>query len=515
MNNKCIRAKHCRSYRIDCLKALAIIAVCLYHVGTGIAFSQAYLGVEIFLPISGYLMMKSILRLVDENKYSAVKYTIKQLNRLWPPVLVGAAISLVIGYFVMLPDNYENLAESVVASSVFAENILELITTKNYWDIVNTYKPLMHLWYVGVLMQIQVFLSIFFYVVHKVFKNSVKALKTATVILALISFTLYVIPVGSDASKFYLPWYRLFEVLFGAIAAFLPVMQKQRASSSAAGLKCSGYCAIAILMALLFVPIQGYREVKVILTILTTCYLLKWFETSKEKKDSRWKYVAKIGESSYSIYIVHQIVVAFIYYSITEEFSYKILPCYIIAVILTSLAMFHFVEQPFFKIVKSQRKNKYISVLACGILIAVSLVVFFRAGVVRDVPELDICVDDYHRGMHAEYCDIPYSWNKDFATEDRIKALVLGNSFGRDWANVLAESEMAARLEISYMPLHTLNDLKDNESILRQRADVADIVFYVMGPDFEDIPNEYELIIPEEKLYIVGNKNFGKSNGII
>lgn len=50
----------------------------------------------------------------------------------------------------MLPDDLENLAESVVATNVFANNILQAITTKNYWDVVNEYKPLMHTWSLGV-----------------------------------------------------------------------------------------------------------------------------------------------------------------------------------------------------------------------------------------------------------------------------------------------------------------------------------------------------------------------------
>ena len=62
----------------------------------------------------------------------------------------------------MLPDDFENLAESVVASSFFGNNVLACITTKNYWDVVNLYKPLMHLWYIGLLMQAYIVLPLIF-----------------------------------------------------------------------------------------------------------------------------------------------------------------------------------------------------------------------------------------------------------------------------------------------------------------------------------------------------------------
>jgi hypothetical protein len=62
-------------------------------------------------------------------------------------------LSLAIGYVLWLPNDYENLAETVIASTVFSNNILSGITTKNYWDAINEYKPLMHMWYVGILME--------------------------------------------------------------------------------------------------------------------------------------------------------------------------------------------------------------------------------------------------------------------------------------------------------------------------------------------------------------------------
>ncbi len=52
----------------------------------------------------------------------------------------------------MLPDDFENTAQSIVATNFFGNNVLQSITTKNYWDVVNEYKPLMHTWYVGLIM---------------------------------------------------------------------------------------------------------------------------------------------------------------------------------------------------------------------------------------------------------------------------------------------------------------------------------------------------------------------------
>lgn len=56
-----------RSYRIDALKGIAIIAVVLYHFGGDLIYG--YLGVDIFFVVSGYFMMKSIAKAMQENKF--------------------------------------------------------------------------------------------------------------------------------------------------------------------------------------------------------------------------------------------------------------------------------------------------------------------------------------------------------------------------------------------------------------------------------------------------------------
>ena len=500
-----------RSVRIDCLKALAIISICLYHIGGGNCFEQAYLGVEVFLPISGYLMMVGVERQILNSGFKARDFIIKQLKRLWPPVLIGAFISLIIGYFVMLPDNFENLAESVVASSIFAENILESVTTKNYWDIVNLYKPLMHLWYIGLLVQVQFSLAIIYALVLKFFKNSLRAIKYTVIVLSSISLILFLLPVFSDADKFYLPFFRYYEVLFGSLIAFIPrntnVFKKQFL------LKLSFYLSLVLMIVIMFIVKIRIKSLAMILIVLFTCYLLLYIRETEECCCLIIRYFAKIGEASYSIYIVHQIIVAFMYYCLFESFRFYILPLFFLAVAFFATIMYLFIEKSRKSI--SNVKSLIILSTVSTVMIVASMLIYFRAGVVRDVPELDIKVEYYYRGMHSEYCDRPYEYNHDFRSDDKTRVLVLGNSFGRDWVNVLLESSISSEIEISYLPYHNEKDLIGREEILKNRAMAADYVFFVLGADYRDVPDSYLELIPEKKLLVVGNKNFGFSNGII
>ena len=137
-----------------------------------------------------------------------------------------------------------------------------------------------------------------------------------------------------------------------------------------------------------------------------------------------------------------------------------------------------------------------------------------RAGVVRDIPELDIYTENINRHMHAEYCDRGYGYDKDFLQDDRIKIIVIGSSFGRDWINVLLESSIADKLDISYINAY-IGYLDSNIESRKSRLENADYIFFVVSTiDFTDVPECLQEYYESGKLYLVGNKNFGQSNGI-
>lgn len=105
-----------RNGKMDILKAVAMIAVVSYHIG-GVEYG--YLGSDVFFVINGFLVVRSILHTLENRTFTYLKFLKKKLLYLWPIVLMASITSLIIGFFVMLPDDYENLAESVVASNFF------------------------------------------------------------------------------------------------------------------------------------------------------------------------------------------------------------------------------------------------------------------------------------------------------------------------------------------------------------------------------------------------------------
>lgn len=65
--------------------------------------------------------------------------------------------------------------------------------------------------------------------------------------------------------------------------------------------------------------------------------------------------------------------------------------------------------------------------------------------------------------------------------DDRIKVVVIGNSFWRDWVNVLLESFIADELDISYIYAN-LSDLDESVAAKKSRLEAADYVFLLWIP---------------------------------
>ena len=490
-----------RSWKFDILKAIAIIAVFFYHVGL---LNNGYLGVDVFFVISGFFLMKSYLKARQNGEFKYFNYVLNRIKRFAPLILIVSFICLILGFITMLPDDFENLGESVVASNIFANNILSSITTKNYWNISNNYKPLMHLWYIGVLMQAFVVFPLVFQLAAR---RSNKVLFITVVILALISFVLYLFPNIPESDKFYWLPFRAFEILLGCIVCLL---EKDFLSKKVGNV-------LEIIISLLIVFILFFRfsfvskQLYLILTVILTAGLVFLFNAKEEKNVKAVTPIVYIGKASYSIYVVHQPVLAFMRYWFTANIRNWFLVLVIVITVVLSVASYFFVEKKLSRLLSNKKAwihltaflSAFIVVTACG------GIVYLKAGVFRDYPELDVYRANAHRGMHAEYVDIPYRWNNEFEDNGKINILVVGDSMGRDWANVLNESIYSDNYNISY--LYYYETISSYESRFKE----ADYIFFSIIGDSTKISGYLLEWKESDKFYNVGIKNFGECNGQI
>ncbi|MCC8037110.1 MAG: acyltransferase [Bacteroidales bacterium] len=488
---------------LDALKGVAIIGIVLFHLGV-VPFG--FLGVDIFLVINGFLIAKGIQRDMGKGSFSYCRFLMDKAYRLWPLVIMACFVALTIGYFTMLPDNYENLGQSVVASSAFGQNVLSSINT-NYWDIRTGHKPLMHMWYVSLLMQCYVIFPLLVWVILWVGKRSKIAALGA--ILTLILWSLSG-PFGSTFGSnycFYMLPCRLYEFMLGALVA-LALDWAPRSKVAARWPFWTAFLALIILCG--FGQYLSFQWMTLTVCVITAVAIWVVVNTSEQNRPKAYKILAAIGIMSYSIFIWHQVVIAFYRHLYHPDFMGMDIAVLLGIIVVISCVSYRWIESKMATRKRGVNSRALIVTCLCGVAVFGSgFYVYARAGVMRDVPELGITTANAHLGMHGEYCDRIYDLGADFVNNGKTKVLGIGNSFMRDFLNVLLESEYADSLDIHYLYSEYLwSSHADYLDIINS----ADIIFMINQPeDFADCITK--ALLQHPRVYGVGVKYFGESNG--
>lgn len=521
-----------KAYRsdLDLLKGFAILAVVLYHMKIS---KSGYLGVDVFFAINGFLIVPKIIQSIQEGKFNYWLFLEKRIVRLLPLLLIVSAVSLLVGYWGMLPDDYENLSEGVVATNIFSNNILSSITTKNYWKVANDYRPLMHTWYIGILMEFYLIYPLIVLLVKWLSKKCqfgfYKYVVLTTLSLSVLSFLLYLSPSVSSGDKFYLIQYRFFEIAFGGLAG-LWVLNHRHGNLYNNGV-ISGI-AFVVLSFILFCGIfsigdqtvkydlvfgeransNSFMPLHVLLlsTVMLTIFLMVCNNTKSflVKKLIDMRLFCLLGIASYSIFIWHQPFLSYYRYFFTKNLSIEFITLFLAVLFVLSYISYRFIERK----VKITFQTRIIVLVSFLIINAFAGSIYMRAGVVRDVPELLIEKNSIQRNMHAAYVDRISKYDKDFPNvmSQKKNVLIIGNSFGRDWGNVLLESKIASKINLSYIYSQSLKIRKDRISRIRK----ADYIF-VFGWK-HDVPYYvWENMKPHAEVWGLGTKNFGECNGAV
>ena len=117
------------SYRaeIDGLRAIAVLSVILYHAKIVLFgrywFEGGFIGVDIFFVISGYLITRIILsELQTKGSFSFLNFYERRGRRILPMLFVVIFVSIPYAWQKLLPSDFVEYAESIVAALFFGSN---------------------------------------------------------------------------------------------------------------------------------------------------------------------------------------------------------------------------------------------------------------------------------------------------------------------------------------------------------------------------------------------------------
>jgi peptidoglycan/LPS O-acetylase OafA/YrhL len=427
---------------IDGLRGIAVLSVVINHAGSSL-LPGGFTGVDVFFVISGFLITKIILKDIEDGTFSLTNFYIRRIRRIFPALVVVMLAAVGMGYFTMLPDSFENLAQSVVATTLFANNIL-LSVTSGYWDIASEFKPLLHTWSLGVEEQ--------FYIVFPLvalFTLRFGRAYFAIVIVFVLSISLFLSSTLTDHAptpSFYLPHTRIWELLIGAFGAL--VATRHRPKGFAASLLSMAGLVLVIASALVIHKDLTYPSYIALFPCLGAFLLLVYNRPgSLTHRALSIGPLAFAGTISYSVYLWHQPVFAYARIMSVEEPPLWQMATLTALVLCIGYVSWRFVEQPFRDRSKVSSQTVLVGFLASsGLLLVVGLGIYRLAGLPERDPSLGLVA-----GRYIAFNEGTFRYKLDSFSDPRKQhILVVGNSTGRDLINIMLASGRFQNDELVY-----------------------------------------------------------------
>jgi peptidoglycan/LPS O-acetylase OafA/YrhL len=286
---------------IDGLRAVAVSIVILYHAQLR-QFSGGFVGVDVFLVISGFLITGLI---VEQNGAGGFRLANFYRNRAWrilPALAAVTGATLLAATCILSPYLLVPLAKSALAALLFVPNIYFALH-QNYFDLTVPESPLLHTWSLGLEEQFYLLFPPLLMVVARYGRRRTRALLCVTLVA---SFALSVWLIGSHptATFYFLPT-RAWEFLIGG-AAYLWKDGAYRSGWRSEWLGGLGLACIA-LAATTLTPGLRYPGIIALLPCLGTCALLV-ANTNCDTWVARvlsWSGCVWLGRLSYSLYLCH------------------------------------------------------------------------------------------------------------------------------------------------------------------------------------------------------------------
>jgi len=338
---------------VDGLRAAAVLIVVFYHAGLG--FSGGFIGVDVFFVISGYLITSLILKDAQKGSFMLSDFWQRRIRRIMPAAVVLMVFSLVVGWFVLLPDDFVGLGASALSQTFFAANIY-FWRTLDYFSVAADEKPLLHTWSLAVEEQFYVFFPVLLLVLFRF-----RPLRTKTALLSIFlagtaaSFSLSVWSlVEAPLASFYLLPSRAWELLLGSIIALAPRPSEIGGKRWPLDVMAWGGLAAILVPSWLYSSETPFPGTAALLPVLGTAAFI-WATNGADasgrgisaQRIMALRPIVFIGLISYSLYLWHWPLLAFArYVNITEPTLTVRSGLVAVSIVLATLS-WRFVETPF------------------------------------------------------------------------------------------------------------------------------------------------------------------------
>ncbi|WP_367255147.1 acyltransferase family protein [Pseudomonas sp. stari2] len=350
---------------IDGLRAVAVIAVVLFHFGVP-GFTGGFVGVDVFFVISGYLITSIIWNQRQAGRFSFVEFWARRARRILPALFAMIIAVLAVGWFLLAPRDYEELGRSVRYQVTFVSNIL-FMRQDGYFDVASDLKPLLHTWSLAVEEQFY----IIFPLLLTLLSSRLKHWRLALFGVLLLSFGLSVWAVNHHPEKaFFLLPMRAWELLAGAMLAVAPRHSWRLKPMAAQWLSLlgMGLILLAVFAYDKSTPFPGVTALLPVLGVVALILANGHRETLIGRLLSS-RVMVGLGLISYSWYLWHWPVFVFSSYASVEEPGALDIAGLILLTLVLGYLSWRFVETPFRERRLLGGRRQVLLAGFCGILV--------------------------------------------------------------------------------------------------------------------------------------------------
>ena len=305
---------------IDSLRALAVLAVIIYHVDVNY-LPGGFLGVDLFFVLSGYLISSLIIKEYKKTgSLNLYNFYIRRARRLLPAVYFMITVVLV----VMVMFNGVLLKKShldAIFGYIYSSNWWYIFHKLDYFDSFGSQSPFKHLWSLAIEEQFYMIFPLLFLLINRKKKDKDGFYKLNRnflyVILGVILVSLIVHIILFDINNISRIYFgtdtRAFSLLVGAVGAILYPMDKLNTKITPQENLLYSVVSLISIAALITIMIYTseyntwlYRGGFLLVAILGIIIIISsGKQHTVMAKLLSFKPVVFIGKISYSLYLWH------------------------------------------------------------------------------------------------------------------------------------------------------------------------------------------------------------------
>ena len=363
---------------LDGLRAIAVIAVVLYHGGATSSLSGVapggFLGVSVFFTLSGFLVTGLLLRQLDApGPLRLAGFWTRRLKRLAPASLMVVFVTVVTARWF-----WDGMAPSDGLAGTFGYTNWHVVWSGPDALLRTIVGPLGPFWSLAVEEQFYLLVAAVVFVVSQ----TSRPVRNLTIVVAVGWLASAGVQLFADWPQYRMEFgtdVRAAELLSGSALAILLHQRPTLLAGVGSRLQPIGIAALTIVVALAattdYDPPWLLRGGYAALSIVNAALVVSLLTPGPLTRALSWKPAVSVGRLSYSWYLVHWPVILVLTPDRTGIDSWALLGTRMLVSLLVAMALHHAIEQPLRRLDPPRR-------VVVGSWIAASLIVAATAIVV-------------------------------------------------------------------------------------------------------------------------------------